>query len=304
MKTLATTGAALLCAAAVALPAAALGSTRHTTSNSQNYPDSIGENPNAPDITSIDVSNDNAGNITFKVNISNRPTFTPDMLFFVYLNTDDKASTGDPQAMGSDYVIEVVPNSPAGPGAANLFQWNGSDFVAAPSQTSLTYVYAATGPTIHINANELGNTRTLGFAVTAISGVTYDASDNPVVTNIQQDNAPDPGHGLYSYRVIVKVTLKQTGFVTAPDPARAGNRFSASLGVSESDTSGPVQKATVTCSATVAGKRLPATHSLANGVASCYWKLPKPAKGKILHGTVTVAAQGATLTKSFAVRVR
>ena len=291
-------GAALLCAALAALPAAALGSARHSSSNSQSYPDSIGEDPNAPDITSVDVSNDDAGLITFKVNISNRPALTQDMLVLIFLDTDENATTGDSQSFGSDYVIQLVP------GEADLFKWNGTDFVGAPSQTTLVYSYATTGATIQINASELGRTKGFNFGVNVFSGITTDASGNPDFTNAHVDTAPDPGHGFFTYQVLTKLILKQTAFSTAPSPARAGKRFSASLGASENDTNGPVTKATIACVATVGGKRLPATHSLANGVASCYWKLPKTARGKLLHGAVTVTVQGTKLVKSFAVRVR
>lgn len=287
-----------MCAALATLPAAAIGSSRHAAGNSQSYPDSVGEDPNAPDITSVDVSNDDAGLITFKVNISNRPTFTQDMLLLIFLDTDNNTTTGDPQSFGSDYVIQLVP------GEVDLFKWNGSDFVGAPSQTSLVYSYAATGATIQVSASELDNTRMFGFAVNVFSGITTDASGNPDLTNAHSDSAPDPNHGVFTYQVLTKLILKRTAFTTAPTPARAGKRFSASLGASENDTDGPVTKATITCSATVAGKRLPATHSLANGVASCYWKLPKTAKGETLRGTVTVTVRGAKLAKTFAVRVR
>ena len=289
---------AALAVVLVAAPAAALGSGKHATSNSKSFPDSIGEDPNAPDITSIDVSNDDAGNITFKVNVSNRPTFTPDMLFEIYLNADEKTTTGDPQSYGSDYVILLAP------GEVDLFQWNGSDFVPAASQTSLTYAYAPTGPTIHVNASDLGHTHGIDFLVRALSGITFDAQGNPDLTNAHEDDAPDLNHGMFAYDVITKLTLKQTAFTTAPSPARAGKRFSASLAATESDTGAPVTKATITCSAAVAGKRLPASHALTNGVVSCYWKLPKAAKNKTLRGTVTMVVQGTKLVKSFAVRVR
>lgn len=288
-------GAALVCAALATLPAAALGSARHASSNSQSYPDSIGEDPNAPDITSIDVSNDDAGLITFKVNISNRPTFTQDMEFILLLDTKPG---GDPQNLGATYGIVLDP------GQVTLFQWNGSDYVVAPSQTSLVYSYNSTGPTVQIDAHDLGSPRQIQFAVIARSGVATDASGNPDYTNAHEDDAPDPGHGTYTYQVLTKLILKQTAFSTSPSPARAGKRFSASLGASENDTNGPVTRATITCAATAGGRRLPATHSLANGVASCYWKLPRTAKGKLLHGTVTVTVQGTKLVKSFAVRIR
>jgi hypothetical protein len=284
--------------ALVALPAAALARSSHAASNSQHYPDSTGEDPQAPDITSIDVSNDDSGLITFKVNISNRPTLTSDMTILIFLNTDQNTSTGDPNALGADYAIELDP------GTVNLFQWNGTTYAAAASQTSLTYSYDTTGATIDVAASDLNGTKSFSFGVIAISGITLDANGNPDFTNSHEDLAPDAGHGFFSYQVIAKLTLTQTAFTTAPSPARAGRRFSASLGANESDTNGPVTKGTVACSARVGGRHLTSTHSLSNGVASCFWNLPATAKGKTLRGTIAVTVQGTTLSKSFSVKVK
>jgi len=66
-----------LTALVVGVPVA-LGGSSHTAANSQTFPDSIGEDASAPDITSIVVSNDDAGLITFQINVSNRPALTPD----------------------------------------------------------------------------------------------------------------------------------------------------------------------------------------------------------------------------------
>jgi hypothetical protein len=288
---------ALLGAALVALPSAALGSASHAAANSQSFPDSTGEDANAPDITSVDVSNTDAGLITFHVAISNRPTFTSDMILLVFLDTDKNAATGDPQSLGSHYAIELDP------GAVGLFKWDGTTFSAAPSQASVTFGYDATGATIRVGAADLGGTKAINFGITALSGITVDASGNPDFTNSHVDLAPDAGHGFFSYAVLTKLTLKQTAFLTSPKPAKAGARFTASLAATESDTAGPVTKGTVTCSATVKGTRIAATHSLANGVASCFWKLPKSAKGKTLVGRVTLTVQGTTLTKSFTAKI-
>jgi hypothetical protein len=282
----------------VALPTGALGSASRIATNNQSFPDSTGEDPNAPDITSVNVSNTDAGDITFKVNISNRPTITPDMTVLIYLNTDNNQATGDPNTLGADDVIEVDA------GAVGMFQWNGTTYTTAPSQTSLTYAYDATGATVHINASDLGGTKALQFVVEAISGIGTDANGDADFTNAHGDVAPDPGHGLFSYSVLTKLTLKQTAFTTTPKPAKSGARFTASLAATESDTNGPIAKATITCAATDKGKKLPATHSLANGVASCFWKLPKTAKGTTLHGTITVTVQGTTLKKSFSAKVK
>lgn len=283
-------------AMAIALGAALLAVPAALGSNSQSFPDSTGEDAAAPDITSIDVSNDDAANLTFKVNVSNRPALTSDMLMFIFMNTDQNVSTGDPQLGGADYVVQLEP------GSVSLFQWSGSDYGPAQSQSSLTYSYDATGATIHINASDLGNTRSLGFLTILESGVVTDAQGNLDDTNAHFDVAPDPGHGMYSYALKVQITLKQTAFTTTQ--AKAGARFSASLAASESDTGAAITSGTVTCKGVVGGVRVAATHSLRNGVATCNWKLPKTAKGKLFHGSVTVSSQGATLGKNFAVRVR
>ena len=67
--------ALLLVGTVVAMPTSALAKSARAKANSQTFTDSTGEDPNAPDITTIVVSNDDAGLITFKINISNRPDF-------------------------------------------------------------------------------------------------------------------------------------------------------------------------------------------------------------------------------------
>lgn len=288
---------AALVGVCVALPVGAFGSSSRTSANSQTFTDSTGEDPNAPDITTVVVSNDDAGNITFKINISNRPALTEDMSVLLYLNTDQQTTTGDPNSYGADDVVELDP------GSAFLYSWNGTTYAPAASQSSLSFGYDTTGATIRINAADLSKTKALGFVIEAISGLSTDASGNLDVTNAHADVAPDAGHGLWSYNVLTKLILTKTAFTTAPIPAKAGVRFSASLAATESDTNGPVTGATITCVATVKGTKLPATHSLANGVASCFWRVPKADKGKTLYGTITVTVQGTKLSKSFAAKL-
>jgi len=184
----------VLTVALVALPAAALGSTARTTVNSQSFPDSTGEDANAPDITSTTVSNDDAGQITFKINISNRPAMTSDMVIVVFLNTDQNTATGDPDVLGTDYLIELDP------GVVGLFKWDGTTYSPADSQTSLTFGYDATGATLHVSAADLGQTKGFSFAVVAVSGITTDANGDPDFTNAHRDLSPDAGHGFFRDR--------------------------------------------------------------------------------------------------------
>ena len=289
--------AALAGVTVAAVPAAALGGAAHATSNSQSYVDSTGEDPNAPDITGIDVSNDDTGLITFHVKISNRPTLTPDMNVVIWIDSDSNSKTGDPQTLGADYAIGFDQSG------ADLVKWNGSAFVTAPSQTSVTSGYDATGATLRVSTGDLGRAKQIRFVVRAESGVTTDASGNPDFTNAHDDYAPDPGHGLYAYTVLAKLVLKPVAFATAPKPARAGGRLSAALAATENDTGGPVTNATVTCAATIKGIRVPSTHTLTNGVATCFWKLPRKSKGTTLSGRISISVQGTTLTRSFRVRI-
>jgi hypothetical protein len=284
--------------ALLSMPALALGGDARHASNSTAFADSIGEDAAAPDITMVTVSNDDAGLITFQITVSNRPTLTPDMYFVIFLDTDANPSTGASDLLGADYAIELDP------GSVGLFQWNGTDFVPASSQTSLIYTYAATGPTIRIRAAELGGTRSFRFGVVAASGVTVDANGQPDITNVHRDYAPDAGHGFNTYNVLTKLVLTVTAFTTAPKPVKAGRTFTASLAANENDTAGPVQSGTVTCAASVAGKRLiVVTHAVRNGVAVCVWRVPRTAKGRAVRGLITLTVRGTSVTRGFSARV-
>jgi hypothetical protein len=288
----------VLGAVLVALPAVALGGDARHASNTKTFPDSIGEDAQAPEVTSVVVSNDDAGLITIQINVSNRPAMTPDMYFLVFLDTDKKANTGFADALGADYVIQLVP------GAVDLFQWNGTTFVGAPSQTSLTFSYLPTGPVIKVSAADLSKTKSLNFGVVAAAGLMIDAAGNPDFTNEHRDYAPDLGHGFNSYDVLTKLVLSVTAFTTAPRPAKAGRAFTASLAANENDTAGPVQAGTVTCAASIAGRRLVvARHAVRNGVAICVWRIPATAKGRIVRGLITLNVRGTSVTRGFSARV-
>ena len=190
--------------AVVALPTAASGAFSGTAApnrvaaNSTSYQDSAGENPAAPDITTLTTSNNDAGVVSFKVDIPNRPTLTQDLLLLVFVDTDANPQTGDPDSLGADYVIQIFG------GEAALFRWDGADFTRRagdPPATSLIFSYQG-GVTVTISAAELGNTKRLGFAVIAVSGIVIDPATGDLdFTNAVSDVAPAAGAGLYAYEV-------------------------------------------------------------------------------------------------------
>jgi hypothetical protein len=283
----------------VAAPGGALGSAARAASNSQTFTDSTGENPAAPDITTINVANDDAGNLTFQVNVPNRPTLTPDMLMLIFLDTDNNASTGDPQAFGADFALQLVA------GSVNLFPWTGTTYGTSVATPSLTYSWAGGVATIHLSDSALSGSKKFNFAVEVDSGIGVDETGNPDFTNAVGDVAPDPGHGTYPYNVLTTLKLTSGPFATSPKPAKSGKSFSAGFAATENDTGGPVKSGTVTCTATVAGQHIPAAHkgTVANGVATCVWPLPKKDKGLTIRGTVTLTVRGVSLHHSFANKI-
>src|SRR5436190_6809268 len=281
-----------------AMPAVAFGDSAGRLKNTTTYPDSTGEDAAAPDITSVVVSNDDAGLITIQVNVNNRPTLSQDMEFLILLDIDKNPNTGASAFRGADYAIDLVA------GSVDLFQWNGSDYVRAASQASLVYSYAATGPIIRVSAADLGKTKAFNFGVEAFAGLAVDAQGNFDDSNVHRDFAPDQGHGFNGYQVLTKLVLTVTAFTVAPKPAKAGRPFSASMAANQNDTAGPVQAGRVTCAASVAGKRLvPVTHAVRNGVAVCIWRIPTTVKGQPVRGLVPLTVRGTSVTRGFSSRV-
>jgi hypothetical protein len=177
-------------------------------------------------------------------------------------------------------------------------------FANAPSQTTLTFSYPATGPVIKISAADLNKTKAFNFGVIAVSGFAVDAAGNPDLSKEHRDYAPDLGHGFNPYQVLTKLVLTITAFTTAPKPARAGRPFTASLAANENDTAGPVQAGTVSCAASIAGRRLVVvTHAVRNGVAVCVWRIPGRARVRIVRGLVTLTVRGTSVTRGFSARI-
>ena len=294
---------AALTAALAALVGEGRAAETRAAANTATFPDSTGEDPAGPDVTSTVVANDDKGGLTFTVSIPNRPTLTGDMIFLFLLDSDANASSGSPDFNGADYIIEL--DGPLqGPAASALFRWNGSDFTAqGVPQTTLTFSYS-NGPIIRINNAELGGTRRFSFGVIAVSGIVIGPDGEPDLTNAHFDTAPDAGHGFNTYDVrITPPTLAVRSARTQPLRPRIGLRFTASATVARSDGAA-VGSGTVRCRATIAGKAVrPVASGFDGGRGSCAYLIPKTAKGKTIRITLTVTAQGLTATRTFSARI-
>ncbi len=72
------------------------------------FNDSVGEDPAAPDVTTIVVSNDDAATLSFKINIPNRAQYAADVALIMFLDSDANQATGDPESLGADFIIQLI----------------------------------------------------------------------------------------------------------------------------------------------------------------------------------------------------
>ena len=298
-------GLVLVAATAVALPAAATGAPSSATAparvaaNTATYQDSVGEDPAAPDITTIVVSNNDAASISLRINIPNRPTLTPDMFVILWVDSDNNPATGDPDSLGAEYLLLLFRGDIA------LLRWNGSDYAEGAPATSLIFAYQSGAVTFTINASELGNTRRFGFAARVLSGIVVDETTGDLdLTNAVQDDAPS-GAGFFNYQLqITPPTLVVRRVTTVPRVPRAGGTFTMRLVAARSDTGATLQNGRVTCVARAGTTRLRARVArVTGGAATCTWNIPANAKGKAFRGSVTVVFEGLRASSSISRRI-
>ncbi len=294
--------AAGLAAVAATAPGGRAGSAA-AASNSVTFPDSAGEDAAAPDVTSVTVSNDDRGTITFSIPVANRPTLDKDMAFIVFVDADANPATGSADLGGSDYVLEL--DGPLeGPAGVTLFRWDGSNFTASGvKQTSLVYAYA-NGATLTISAAELGATKRFNFFVVALAGLAVTPTGELDDTNSHFDAAPDPGHGSFTFDVKTPPPSLVGVLGRNPVAPKAGKALSVFLDVTRSDTGQRIATGTVTCRATVGTAALRGFQRFSGGRGTCTFTVPAKAKGKTVHGTIAVRSGGLTISRSFSLKVR
>lgn len=289
--------AALALAVAGALSPVASAAPAAAQVNSVTFQDSTGEAPNAPDITTVVVSNTDSGMVSFRINGPGR--LVEGMLVEILVDSDNNPATGsqDPLSLGAEYAIELFR------GNANLFRWDGTNFTRRsndPPQSTLVFSEL----TIRINASELGNATRFGFATSVITGIVLDANGDPDFSNAQIDSAPDPGHGFWTYNVrIGPLRLVAKSFSLTPRRPQAGRTLTARLVATRSDTGATLRGGRVVCTASVAGARIAGRGRFVGNEARCAWKIPSTARGKRISGSIAVLFEGRRVRRSFAATV-
>jgi len=283
----------------LASPQAAAG----PAANEASYSDPTGDSGLAPDIGAITVRNDDSGLLTFKVAVLNRSTLAAGDEIGVVFDADRDSTTGNPR--GWDHVLGADAHGPF------LLAWDEREegFEPVEPRPAISYAWS---PDVGF---EIGIARahlfgTVGFRFYALTFT--DENDDDV------DVVPD-GDEVWTYSLALPFALElvpprdELDTATAGAP-RAGRAFTAGARVHRTDTGATITSGTVRCTATVAGKRLPASKGrffriIVGGAsdrtqALCTWAIPKNARGKTFVGTVAVTFNGATVTKTFKARIR
>jgi hypothetical protein len=139
--------------AALTLALAGLAGTASGASPPLELGDPAGDSGPGPDITKVTVSADDAGILTFRIEMPNRATLGPEYSAIVFLDTDSNPATGD---HGTNYALGMVG------GASALLRWNGSTPEPVRPSTA-TASYANGVATLSVSAIELGGTSSFGF---------------------------------------------------------------------------------------------------------------------------------------------
>jgi hypothetical protein len=188
-------GAALLVCAAIT--AAPTGAPAAPVANERTYVDERGEDVAAPDITSVVVSNDDTGLITFRLLTANRKRLTQDMRVRVWIT-----------ARGAQYFLLADPYKPQ-PVKAALYgcEQRASGLVCAPNLVpahSLRFRYARGAHfTFDLSALGLepiaGTRSSIRFYAQVYSGLRLSQSGKFDFSDVHIDRAPSRHPRTWAY---------------------------------------------------------------------------------------------------------
>jgi hypothetical protein len=257
-----------------------------TTAGSQAAPvpaefiDPTGDAGAGPDITNVTVSADDAGLITFRIAMPNRPTLGPAHETHIYIDSDQSMATSF--SSGADLLLW---SDATGFG---MVRWNGSTFADPTRPGSLTFGYSDGAASFTINRADLPPTADpLRFWIG-----TTDNIDDPANFD------PAPEIGVFTYEFSEAVAIDS---VVVPAPIlhpRAGRVVSAHGVRLRLSTDEVVKPDRLTCTLKLAGRTLP---PMAGG---CKWRVPPSAAGKRGALVVTLSYGGETMTERYSLRIR
>lgn len=270
------------------------------------FTDPAGDAGNAPDVTSVAVSDDSAGIISITVNAAGVHPFTSINVYFVS-NPPGRDDYWTHYQRGKDRW------------SWSTSHWDGVAWRKITQSNSMNIVPGNDTVTWTFGWWDLGITSCFRLRVTtalrAATGTTVLASDR----------APDTGSWLYQLTTgAPPTTSTQSTTTTAvttttetpeirpligkptlvPSRPIAGKRLTISYPVTRGSDGSPLMSGKLVCDPSVAGKLIPHSEQFRNGTARVALTVPKYAKGKLLRVKVTIKLGTTTTTKITSLRIR
>jgi hypothetical protein len=158
-------------------------------SNNSLYGDATADAPAAaPDLADVQVTNDNSGNVVFRIGIPNRSALEHTDLVVLMVDADGKIGTGCARGVfGAEFALDVLADRYVF-GRCIAGRW---DFSRRPA--SFSGAFAGSTLTLKANRRDLGGTSRFDFRIGAAATTEADPA---------YDFAPDIGTSAWSYQVI------------------------------------------------------------------------------------------------------
>ena len=292
---------ALLAASALVLSTGASARTSIPTKpqfvavNSATFNDPQGDATSGGlDITTVTLSNDDAGSLTFSIRVPSHPTLPGGKYIGIFFDTDRNASTG---AGGAEYRVFTED-----PQQIKFARW---DSAPPGGWVLVDNVLQSASYSNGLFAGRL-STSGLGAGVTTfnVSVLTFqDVGSSRSATDL----APNSGVWTYEIRLGQQPPpANRVAFSTvtrSPAPPVAGQTFEIVASVVRVGRPGAFN-GTLVCIGTIGGRRIPAKGSFpGGGQVACEWDVPASAGGKTMVVIVSVSENGPTASHRYAARV-
>jgi len=169
-------------AAALLLASSAVGA--------RGFSDPVGDTNEAPDITSVEISEPTAGTLTLKLTVANHTSLPPNSWVNLWFDIDSSSDTGDDA--GDEALVRYVSD-----GSTELYTWDGTRYVAGAT-TGVSASVAAGSLTVSIMRASINSQGPFGLLAVASRG--QPVGDEELVAS---DFLPESGRAAF----------------TGPDPA-------------------------------------------------------------------------------------
>jgi hypothetical protein len=268
------------------------------------FPDPVGDEDAAPDITAVDVADTKDGWITIKATVANFQALPPDRAVLIGIDRDHNGATGDDG-------LEVFVTWLGGQRQVLLQRWDpkAEKWVEDTPPTRALGDSANGTVTVAIHRSELADVGRFRFWLAAVDFTAAGESAFEDQDDLEAvDSAPE--RGFWQYLLANKPPVHLVAGVVTSKPGRPvhGHRFAIRAPIRRTDTLTRVGVGKVTCSVRTrqgAGARLvPAVGHFRNGLAECTLDVPARSAGNVLYGQMTVRALGATTVAKFTYQVR